>query len=92
MQQEWKLNERDSWLFALSGAKAMHYVMKESRLDNCESDDYQFVALQLGPYYADTLKVALELLNEMADAGYSWEYYNDFYFVTEYFALQPGSG
>lgn len=95
LQQEWELNERDSWLFALSGVNAMYYVMEKSGLDNlddCESDDYQFVALQLGPYYADTLTVALELLNELADAGYSWEYYNDFCFVTKYFDLQPDQG
>ena len=73
----------ESFLFCLAVAGKVEELTRKNNLLNTESENYKFMACQLGPYYDASLHSALEVFQHAVATEAGWEYHVDFISVAK---------
>ena len=89
LEKEREMPGADAWSFCLAVAKETQRLTNKYQLMDTETDLYQFMKFQLGPYYVNSLRPALETVICKVKAGCGWKYYMDIGTVAQYLDFQP---
>ena len=81
----------ESFLFCLAVAGEVEELTRQNNLLDTESENYKFMACQLGPYYDASLHSALEVFQHAVATEADWEYHVDFISVAKCIILPSNS-
>lgn len=84
----WQEKMGDPVLLCTAVTEEMDQLKKQHKINNVKSKDYKYMACQLGPYYADTLHPALEVIQHQDKNGHGWEYHGIIGSIGKYLNLQ----
>ena len=88
LAEKQQISGMDHLTFCLIAIRAFKRAKNVCKINNFQSQDHKLLVFQFGPYYADSLRPALEILKDKADAQYIWEHYKDLTNIADHFFLQ----
>ena len=75
LKEIWPKKSDEPVLLYMAVTGEMDQLQNRYKIYDVESDDYKYMAFQLGPYHADTLHPTLEIIQHQTKNGRGWEYH-----------------
>ena len=75
LKETWQKKRDEPVLLYIAVMGELDQLKSRYKIYDVESEDHKYMAFQLGPYHADTLHPALEIIQHQTKNGHGWEYH-----------------